>query len=141
MAKELDFHLLELARAERKVAGCDFVAKTLTNLGDTKRNSLPGCESTDVLEVDEDSLGSLRAQERRVLFRSPASAPTVVGNIRLKSRGSVRVPRFLARRARAAEDVCSKSGNKRMVRSHLKHFNIVDEVLPNAFLKSLEEAL
>ena len=35
--KVLDFHLLELARAEGEVAGRDFVAKRLADLRDAKR--------------------------------------------------------------------------------------------------------
>ena len=67
MAEELDLHLLELARAEREIARRDLVAETLADLGDAERNSHPGAVD-DVLEIDEDPLGRLRAQEGRALF-------------------------------------------------------------------------
>ena len=53
----------------------------------------PGCYR-DILEVDEDSLRSLRTQKGRVFFA--AQRPTVVLNIRLNSRGGVSVPSSLA---------------------------------------------
>ena len=62
MAEELDFHLLELARAEGEVSGRDLVAKTLADLGDAEGNPHPRAVA-DVLEVDEDALGRLGAEE------------------------------------------------------------------------------
>jgi hypothetical protein len=51
----LDLHLLELARAEGEIAGCDFVAEGLANLGDAKGQlSAHGIEH--VAEVDVDAL-------------------------------------------------------------------------------------
>src|SRR6478752_3229404 len=56
--EELHLHLLELADAEEEVAGCDLVPKRLAYLGDPERRLAPS-ELGDVLEIDEDALGSL----------------------------------------------------------------------------------
>src|SRR6185295_7174573 len=65
-------HLFELARAKDEVAGCDFVAKALSNLSDTKWELSPRSRQ-DIEKVYEDSLCGLRPQvgQRRgiVLFR------------------------------------------------------------------------
>ena len=99
--EELHLHLLELAGAEDEVAGRDLVAERLADLGDPERRLLAR-ELEHVLEVDEDPLRRLGAQ---VGDREPVSltGPTVVSNIRLNSRASVRshvaVPRPAASRA------------------------------------------
>ena len=67
VAEELDFHLLELARAKRKIPRRDLVAKTLADLRDAERNLHPRAVG-DVLEVDEDALSRFGAEERRVFF-------------------------------------------------------------------------
>src|SRR5687767_12307064 len=67
MAEEFDFHLLELARAEREVAWRDLVSETLANLCDAKRHPHSSAV-TDVLEVGENSLSRLGSQECRILF-------------------------------------------------------------------------
>ena len=56
-----DLHLLELTGAEDEVARVDFVAESLTDLGDAERQ-LHATRVDDVLEVDEDALGGLRAE-------------------------------------------------------------------------------
>src|SRR4029077_3672665 len=61
MAEEFDLHLLELAASEDEVARCNFVAKRLSDLGDSKRN-LHAAAVEDVAEVDEDSLGGFGAE-------------------------------------------------------------------------------
>src|SRR6185295_19578534 len=60
--EELHLHLLELERAEDEVSGRDLVAEGLADLSDAERRLAAG-ELRDVLEVDEDPLRSLRAQE------------------------------------------------------------------------------
>ena len=60
-AEELHLHLLELAGAEDEVARRDLVAEGLADLRDPERRLLAR-EGEDVLEVDEDALGRLRAQ-------------------------------------------------------------------------------
>src|SRR5205085_6812639 len=60
--EELDLHLLELARAENEVPGCDLVPESLADLGDAERRLAPG-ELEHVLEVDEDALRGLGTQE------------------------------------------------------------------------------
>ena len=60
--EELDLHLLELARAEDEVARRDLVAERLADLRDPERR-LAARELEHVLEVDEDALRGLRAQE------------------------------------------------------------------------------
>ena len=67
VAEELDFHLLELARAEREVPRRDLVAEALAHLGDAERHLHAGAVE-HVLEVDEDALGGLGAEEGRVFF-------------------------------------------------------------------------
>ena len=67
MAEELDFHLLELARAEREIPRRDLVAKALAHLRDTERHADPGAVE-HVLEVDENTLCRLGPQERRALL-------------------------------------------------------------------------
>ena len=93
MAEELDFHLLELARAEGEVARRDLVAKALADLRDAERNADPRAVD-HVLEVDEDALGRLGAQKGGPLFA--AQRADMVLNIRLNSRGGVSVPSVLA---------------------------------------------
>ena len=68
----LHLHLLELARAEDEVAGGDLVAERLADLRDSERRLLTR-ELQDVLEVEEDPLGGLGAQEdARALLRDRA---------------------------------------------------------------------
>ena len=67
MAEELDLHLLELARAEREIPRRDLVAKALAHLGDAERNA-DARAVEHVLEIDEDALGRLGAEEGRVLL-------------------------------------------------------------------------
>ena len=68
----LHLHLLELARAEDEVAGRDLVAERLADLRDPERRLLAR-ELQDVLEVEEDPLGGLGAQEdARALVRDRA---------------------------------------------------------------------
>ena len=55
MAKELDFHLLELARAEGVVARVDLVSERFADLGDTERYLLAGYRC-NVLELGEYAL-------------------------------------------------------------------------------------
>src|SRR4051794_4324074 len=55
MAEEFDFHLLELARTERKILRGDFVAETLAHLRDAEWHSHAGAVA-DVLEVYKDAL-------------------------------------------------------------------------------------
>src|SRR5205085_8763095 len=61
--EELHLHLLELTDAEEEVARRDLVPERLADLRDPERR-LPAGDLQDILEVDEDSLGRLRAQER-----------------------------------------------------------------------------
>jgi len=53
--KVLDFHLFEFATAENEIAGRDFVAKGLANLGNAKGNLLPA-GGENVFEIQKDSL-------------------------------------------------------------------------------------
>ena len=62
MHEELQLRLLELARPEREVARIDLVAEGFADLRDAKRNLLAG-RLTNALEVVEDRLAGLRAQE------------------------------------------------------------------------------
>jgi hypothetical protein len=59
----LHLHLLELAHPEEEVAGRDLVAERLTHLRDAEGRLAPG-ELEHVLEVDEDALSRLGAEER-----------------------------------------------------------------------------
>ena len=65
MAKILDFHLLELARAESEVARRDFVAKRLADLRDAERQ-LFARRGLHVVEVDENALRGFGTQIRDV---------------------------------------------------------------------------
>src|SRR3954469_4097206 len=67
MAEEFDFHLFELARAEREISRRDFIAKALANLRDAERNSY-ACAVCDVLEIDKDALSRFRSQKCGILF-------------------------------------------------------------------------
>ena len=67
MAEEFDFHLLKLARAECEIPRSDLVAKTLADLCDPEGDFHPGAVD-HVLEVDEDPLGGLRAEEGGVFL-------------------------------------------------------------------------
>ena len=60
MDEELHLHLLELAHAEKEVAGRDLVAEALADLRDPERR-LHAHRRDDVLEVDEDALRGFRA--------------------------------------------------------------------------------
>jgi len=66
LAEELQLHLLELSGAESEVSGRDLVAEGLSDLGDAEGQFLSG-GALHVLEVDEDALGSLRAEIDHVL--------------------------------------------------------------------------
>ena len=73
--KVFDLHLLELTGAEDEVARIDFVAESLTDLGDAEGQLHAACVD-DVLEVDEDALGGLRTEiggGRRVLHGADVS--------------------------------------------------------------------
>ncbi len=67
MAEELHLHLLEFARAKREIAGSDFVAETLADLGNAK-GDLHTRAVDDVLEVHEHALGRFGTQKRDALF-------------------------------------------------------------------------
>ena len=67
VAEEFDFHLLELARAEREIPRRDFVAKTLADLSDSKGN-LHAAAVADVFEIHKDALSRLRPQKCRVII-------------------------------------------------------------------------
>src|SRR5262245_49623700 len=72
MTKELDLHLLELARTEGEVPRRDLIAETLAHLRDAEWDAHP--RTVDyVLEVDEDPLGRLRPQEGRVFLAAQRS--------------------------------------------------------------------
>ena len=62
MTEEFDLHLLEFTRAEGEIARRNLVAEALADLADSKRNTHSRAVA-DVLEVDEDTLRRLRAQE------------------------------------------------------------------------------
>ena len=55
----LDLHLLELARAEGEIAGRDFVAESLANLGNAK-GQFPAHGIEDIAEIDKDPLSGFR---------------------------------------------------------------------------------
>src|SRR5262245_20498243 len=57
----LHLNLLELACPQNKVAGCNFVAKRLADLGNTKRN-LPAHCRLYIQKIDEDSLRGFRTK-------------------------------------------------------------------------------
>ena len=65
-AEELQLHLLKLAGAEGEVARGDLVAEGLADLAHAEGQFSPG-GALDVLEVDKDALGGLRAQVHGVL--------------------------------------------------------------------------
>ena len=67
MAKELDLHLLKLARTKRKIPWRDFVAKALSDLGDTQRQPVAGTVE-HIFEVYENTLSRFRAKERGAFF-------------------------------------------------------------------------
>src|SRR3954470_22943870 len=69
MAEELNFHLLELARAERKVPRSNFIPEAFAHLGDTERDANTRAIE-HVFEIHENSLGSFGTKERGVLLRS-----------------------------------------------------------------------
>ena len=87
--EELDLHLLELARAEDEVARRDLVAERLADLRDPERRLLAR-ELEHVLEVDEDALRGLGAQEDAAA--SSRTGPMKVSNIRLNWRASPSSP-------------------------------------------------
>ena len=62
--EELQFHLLELARAEGEVARVDLVAERLADLANAKRHPLAR-DIQHVLELDEDGLRRFGAQVGR----------------------------------------------------------------------------
>src|SRR5215213_390681 len=70
--EELHLHLLKLTCPENEIAGRDLVAERLADLRDPERRLSAG-ELQDVLEVDEDALGGLRAQVdgRALLLHRP----------------------------------------------------------------------
>src|SRR5262249_19892628 len=86
VTEKLDLHLLELARAKRKIPRRDLVAKTLAHLRNAKRHPPPRTVA-DVAKIDKNPLCRLRSQ--KAASSSVPSAPTIVLNIKLKSRGSV----------------------------------------------------
>ena len=83
-----DLHLLEFTGAEDEVARGDFVAKGLADLGDAE-GDFNAAGIDDVLVVGKDALGGLGAQVGG--GRVVGKGPTLVSNISLNSRGSVRV--------------------------------------------------
>src|SRR6266705_1914368 len=58
--EKFEFHLLELARTESKIARVDLVAEGFADLADTERHLLTG-GFEDVFELREDGLSSFRA--------------------------------------------------------------------------------
>ena len=66
LAEELQLHLLELAGAEGEVARGDLVAEGLADLAHAEGQLAAG-GADDVIEVDEDALGGLRAEVHGVL--------------------------------------------------------------------------
>src|SRR5262245_57128871 len=95
MTEELDLHLLELARAEGEVARGDLVAEALAHLRDAERH--PDARAVyDVLEVDEDPLGRLRPQERRILLTAQRPNDRLEHQVKL-ARGSQRSERLRIR--------------------------------------------
>ena len=86
MAEELDLHLLELARAEGEVPRRDLVAETLADLGDAEGNPHPRAVA-DVLEVDEDALGRLGAEKRRILFAAQRAGDRLEHQVELPRLG------------------------------------------------------
>lgn len=65
LAKILDFHLLEFARAKRKVAGRDFIAERFADLRDAERQFFAR-RIQHIREIDEDALRGFGAQIRDV---------------------------------------------------------------------------
>ena len=103
MAEELDLHLLELARAEGEVPRRDLVAKALADLGDAERDAARACCRSTFLKLTK--MPWAVSGRRKAAPSSPPSAPTIVLNIRLNSRGSVSVPSSLA----SGPSTCAKS--------------------------------
>ena len=68
--KVFQFHLLEFARAKGEIARVNFVAKGLSDLGDTKRQFFAG-NFKHVLELNKNSLRGFRPKigHARVIFR------------------------------------------------------------------------
>src|SRR5271166_452505 len=69
VAEELDFHLLEFARAKGEVARRDFIAKALADLGNAKGDADTACVH-HIAEVHENSLCRFRTQKRGILLAS-----------------------------------------------------------------------
>ena len=67
LAEEFQFHLLEFPGAEGEVAGGDFVAKALADLGHAEGDFFAG-GALDVGEVDKDALSGL-GPEIQLIFR------------------------------------------------------------------------
>ena len=69
MNEELEFHLLELTRPERKIARRDLVAEGFADLRNPKRHAHP-IAIQHIPELGKNSLGRLRAQigDRRRVF-------------------------------------------------------------------------
>ena len=67
VAKELDLHLLEFARAKSEIARGDLVPEALSNLRYPQRDS-DARAAEDILEVHENALGGFGPQEGRTLL-------------------------------------------------------------------------
>ena len=85
LAEEFQLHLLELARAEREVAGRDLVAEGFADLRDARMGSLLARRAQNVVEVDEDALRRLGTEVNRSEEASSVT-PWNVLNIRLNLR-------------------------------------------------------
>src|SRR5215212_3744726 len=99
----LHLHLLELADAEKEVAGRDLVAERLPDLRDAERRS-SASELQHVLEVDEDPLRGLRSEVRaraRLLHRPDRRLEHEVELARLRQVALLVLAGLLARLAAA----------------------------------------
>ncbi len=72
MAEKLNFHLLELARAKRKVSRRNFVAETFADLRNAEWNPHTRAVA-NVFEVDENALGRLGTQENNVILAAQSA--------------------------------------------------------------------
>ena len=104
--EKLDLHLLELARAERKITRRDLVAKRLADLRDAERQ-LQAHGLQHIVEVDENSLRGLRAQisHRRLVFHRPHES--LEHQIELPRLGELALAASRAKRALLCRSVCT----------------------------------